>query len=124
MVQLVMNEKIKPLDYETVLSLKEVKERFNEITSAFKEVRGNYPEYDPNQMYEIMKDKISQEDCELLNECIGVLLPLGMQSEVQKELAQCSSENYEETMFAQIGKMQADIMMYLAEFNNSSVTRI
>ena len=103
---------IRPLDYETELTLEQAQERFQEILDAFEKIKKGYPGF-PGRL----RRKISDEDNKTLGDCIGVLLPLSMKAAVQQQLV--SGEEY--PLWMQIGRLQQDIMLFLARFKNSGV---
>ena len=105
---------IQPLDYDTELTFEEAKKRLEEVESALSLVKRKYSGF-----LSRMKTEISEDDTKMLSDCIGVLLPLGMNSVVQQEII--NSENLSETLHAKSALLNQDIMLFLARFKNSGV---
>lgn len=108
---------IRPLEYNSGLSLEEAKERYKEVRCEFEKVKSNY-----SGLIKKLKRNIDEADNKTLADCIGVLLPLGMEDSVQNQIMQAKS--MEDTLHYQIGQLNWQIMDYLADFKNTGVTRL
>lgn len=115
-------KKLEPLDYSAALPLEKVSMRYYEITSIFAEVKAKYPESNPNIISR--KEKIKRKDLKLLEECIGVILPLSTMPVLREELIENKPDSDKGTLSEQISRTNLEILMYLSEFKNSNVKKI
>jgi len=105
---------VRPLQYHSGLSLEEAKERFEEVRSEFKRVKSQY-----SGLFGRFKRNMSEKDKELLTDCVGVLLPLELESSVQSQEKQ--TPNIEDTLNHQIIQLNYQIIEYLSNFKNIGV---
>ena len=63
-----------------------------------------------------------EEDKRTLDDCVGVLLPLGHQSEVQAQLKDPS--DVRETVWYRAGILTMKMVEYAADFRNTGVERL
>ena len=103
---------IKPLEYETGLSLEEAEERLREIRQEFADVKGKY-----SGLITRFYKKIAPEDIKTLSNCVGVLLPLQHEQCVQGQVSK--SVSLEESLMGRLVETQEQIMIYLTRFENS-----
>lgn len=103
---------VRPLQYNAGLDLQEAEERYGEISDAFKKVESHY-----SRPFGIIRE----EDSTTLVDCIGVLLPLGLEASVQDQIRK--AQNFEDTLLHRIEQLNWQIMDYLANFENTEVTR-
>ncbi|HLC73708.1 MAG TPA: hypothetical protein VJH20_03660 [Candidatus Nanoarchaeia archaeon] len=108
---------IRPLIYNSGLSLEEAESRYREVREEFDRVRSCY-----SGLPRLLMINIRKEDQQSLTDCFGVLLPLGMESSVQSQAKQ--TQSIEDTLQYQIGLLTHRIMDYLANFKNTGVTRL
>ena len=108
---------VRPLQYHLGLSLEEAKERFEEVRGEFKRVKSQY-----SGLFGRFKRNMSEKDKGLLTDCVGVLLPLGLESSVQSQEKQ--TPNIEDTLNYQITQLNYQIMEYLSNFKNTGVTSL
>ncbi len=108
---------VRELKYNSKLSLDEAEERYKEVRDEFERVKSHY-----SGLFSRFKKNLRQEDDKILTDCIGVLLPLGVETLVQKQLLQAESK--EETLWNKVSLLQYEIMNYLANFKNTGVKRL
>ncbi len=107
---------VRPLDYNTVLTIEEALERFEEVSAVFSWVKEKY-----SGALSSRKKNIKSDHNSMLSSCIGVLLPLAMAQSVQDEILGGKVERGK-ALFDRIGQMQQDIMLFTSRFKNSGVT--
>ncbi len=107
---------VRPLEYSTGLNLHEAEERYKEVRDEFEKVKFHY-----SGLFGRFKKNLKSDDNKTLCDCIGVLLPLGLESSVQEQLLQ--PQPREETVWYKAGQLQCQIMDYLANFKNTGVKR-
>lgn len=108
---------VRPLDHETTLTIEQVRERYSEVETAFKKIEKRY-----SGIFGGRKRVIAEDDLITITNCLGVLLPLGMNPSVQGEIRQ--ADNIEGTVFTKTGQLQQDIMLFATRFENSGVKLI
>jgi predicted transcriptional regulator len=108
---------VRPLEYNSGLNLQEAEERYREVRDEFDKVKSHY-----SGLLGRFKRNLREEDKKTLTDCIGVLLPLGMEASVQDQVRQVQS--IEDASHYQIGQLSIEIMDYLANFKNTEVTRL
>jgi hypothetical protein len=106
---------VRPLDYNTGLTLPEAEERYIEVLNAFNEIKAHYSGF-----FRRFIRNISKEDEKTLTDCVGVLLPLSLEHSVQSEVTQAQS--IEGTLPSKIAQLSMQIMMYAAKFRNTEPT--
>jgi len=105
---------IRPLEYNTGLSLEEAGKRYTEAREEFGRVKRRY-----SRFFWKFKRNMREPDKKALTDCVGVLLPLNLEASVQEQARQeASSEN---TLHYQISQLQGKIMEYLATFRNTGI---
>ena len=97
---------IEPLEYNSGLSREQAREKYSEVRTEFEEVKKHYSNF-----LIWLKRKISDEDRKTLNDCVGILLPLSLESIVQEQ----------PSFFQKITQLNFDIMKYLSRFKNTGV---
>ena len=105
---------LRPLDYETTLTIEEARERYSEVEAAFKKIQTRY-----SGILGSRRKVIVEEDLTAITDCIGVLLPLGINPSVQGEIRQ--ADNIENTIFAKAAQLQQGIMLFASRFENSGI---
>ena len=108
---------IKPLTYNSGLTLEEAESRYREARDEFERVRSCYSGLSPRFMR-----NMGEEDQQTLTDCIGVLLPLEMEASVQGQVRQ--TQSIEDTLHFHIGRLTLKIMDYLANFGNTGTARL
>jgi len=106
---------VRPLEYGTGIGLDEATERLGEIETAFEGVRARYSGF--VGFFRGLSGKIDQADKRTLVDCIGVLLPLGLEPAVQAEVGDSS-------VFQRSADLNEEILLYLAGFKNTDVQTI
>lgn len=102
---------VKPLSYESGLTFEEALVKYNEILGEFKTVKS---------VYSLDDNVMSEEHQSVLTDCVGVLLPLGLEECVQNEFF----AKRDDSLLYKIGELNQDILMYLAKFSNTGVSVI
>lgn len=100
---------VRHLDYNTKLTFEEAKKRLEEVENAFKRIKQKY-----------LNPEISAEDLKILTDCVGVLLPFGINPVVQREIS--NSKDISGTLHSKSALLNQDILLFLAKFKNSGVT--
>lgn len=108
---------VRPLEYNSGLNLQEAEKRYSEVRDEFEKVKSHY-----SGLFGRFKRNLREVDSKTLADCIGVLLPLGMEVSVQDQIKQAQS--IEDTLHNQIGQLNFEIMDYLASFKNTGITRV
>ena len=108
---------MKPLEYNSGLSLEESNKRYQEVETEFKNVKKKY-----GFLKRIFYPIISPEDQKRLGECTGVLLPLSLEKAVQEEAF--NSTEFDIPIIDRIAILQSDIGEYLSRFKNTGVKTI
>jgi hypothetical protein len=106
------------LSYDDVLTIEEARERFSEVKNAVDKIKESYS--GPLSRF---KKNIKGEDMEVLEEGMGVLLPLSLQKSVQEELVKMSDET-EGALFYLSSSLQQDILIFAAKFKNPGITLV
>jgi hypothetical protein len=107
---------IKPLEYDSNLEFAEAEERLHAVDDEFKKVKSRY-----SGIFSIFRVNMKEEDKKTLSDCIGVLLPLGLEKAVQAQVSRATS--VKETLHYRIGNLSRDIMEYLVNFKNTGVKK-
>jgi len=102
---------------ESGLSLERAEEKYKEVRDKFERVKSHY-----SGLLSIFGKDIKESDYRSLTDCIGVLLPLGMENLVQRQTRQ--TEKYQETLHYKIWELHRQVLEYLADFRNSGVERL
>lgn len=114
---MVERSELRPLDYETTLTIEEARQRYIEVETAFQQVEKKY-----SGILSRLRSTIAGDDMTILSNCIGVLLPLSMKPSVQEEIRQ--KVEIEDTLWTKAGQLQARILLFASTFKNSGVKRI
>lgn len=107
---------VTPLEYGAGLNLQQAEERLKEVRTAFEEVQARY-----SARFGRFKLNMCEDDKTTLTDCVGVLLPLGLENCIQEQII-AAPEN-EESLFSKIGDLNTQILFYLADFKNTGVKR-
>ncbi len=114
---------VQHLEYNVGLTLQQAGEKIKEVVDAFYEVRSHYANAQPDpRILGIFRRKMSREDQKTLSDCLGVLLPLGLEECVQKEIV--ASREVRATIHYQAGMLFSQIGSYLAKFRNTGVKEL
>ncbi len=108
------------LDYDDKISLDEAYWLYREVEREFGIVKGHYLGISQGVKERVGTAQMQEEDKGTLVECIGVLLPLGMNPVVQQEIRE--KRTFEGTLHAQSTDLLMRIGMYMGRFNNTGVT--
>ncbi len=103
---------VRPLEYNSGLSLAQAEERFIEVRNEFKRIKSSY-----SGLFSRFKKDIRYHDKRSLSDCVGVLLPLYMEESVLGQVGK--TEDFEETLHYKIGELNVQIQEYLTKFKNS-----
>jgi len=101
---------VRPLEYGSGLSLEEAEARLREIRKEFGGVKAHYPRF-------WFKRDIDEQDKSSLTDYIGVLLPLSLERSVRDQVTRTQRE--EDTLRYQTEQLSAQIMDFLAKFQNT-----
>jgi hypothetical protein len=102
---------VRPLEYGSNIAYGEAVERFSEVQREFERIKGKYSGF-----FSRFRSEIAPEDLRSLTDCVGVLLPLGLEKCIQDASSGPSP--------TQIGEMTEQIIAYAAKFRNSGVTTV
>lgn len=102
------------LEHKAGLNYNQCVERVNKVREEFGEVKQRYSGF-----WRKFRRRINKADQTTLVNCVGVLLPLGLEESVQQEVIEMGPK--EQTLFYQIGRLGQEIMSYLASFRNTGV---
>src|SRR3989338_492516 len=108
---------VTPLKYDAGLNVQEVEGRLREVRYEFQRVKLQY-----SGLSGRFKQNLRPEDNTTLVECVGVLLPLGMEQSVQDQAR--AAQDITSTLHYQIGELNVQILDYAANFENSGVRRV
>lgn len=111
---------LRPLDYGSGLRLPDAEERLTEATIEFNRVKSHY------QIKQGHAENLAPEDKKTLSDCLGVVLPLGLEAAVQEEAkaALATGKRLEGTLHQRTAELAYQITDYLANFENTGVRRI
>ncbi|MDO8563420.1 MAG: hypothetical protein Q7R87_00235 [Nanoarchaeota archaeon] len=114
---------IRPLDYADNLSLDEARDRYEEVKSAFAEVKRNYSGIKGWFNKNGFKNEMRDEHQKTLVDCVGVLLPLQMMSSVQAEVtvSSLSGRGINGTLLSQSTDLMSSMLNYQGRFRNTGV---
>ena len=106
---------IEPLESGAGISLDGARKHLQAVRTEFDRVKKNY-----SGLLSRFKRNLHEEDHKVLANCIGVLLPLNLETSVQEEMREISSMG--DTVWYQAAELQREILTYSARFKNSGVT--
>jgi hypothetical protein len=105
---------MKPLDFGWKLNRIEVEGRYQEVVDVFNRIKQK--EDKKPAILKIFK-RLGKQDCEILGECTGILLPLSLQEPVQRrESAMVTPES--------CGALVMGIAEFLSKYNNTGVKNL
>ncbi len=110
---------VRPLEYGAGLSLVEAEKRYKEAMEEFERVKSRYSGF-----FGRFRRNLREEDGEILTDILGVVLPLTMEDCVQDQIKNREPEIYEESLHHRTGLLMCQVMDYLANFENTGVTRL
>jgi hypothetical protein len=107
------------LNFGEVLTLDEAKERLEEVRKILTAIQAQAGLSGNNEL------QLAQQYQIILHECLGTLLPLQLDPEVQAEYKQLSSSGKPaEALIFGVSDVQSQILLYLATFSNTGVRLI
>ena len=98
---------VRTFEYGSGINLSEAQERYVEVLDEFKKVKSYY-----SGLRGIFKRNLKPEDNKTLTDCLGVLLPLGLEACVQEQILQ--GERIENTIHYQAGQLSIEILHFAA----------
>ncbi len=97
--------------------MQEAERRYREVRDEFEKVKSHY-----SGLFGRFKRNLREVDNKTLDDCTGVLLPLGMEASVQDQVRQAQS--IEDTLHYQMGQLNWQILDYLTKFKNTGVRKL
>mgnify|MGYP001609021711 CR=1 FL=1 len=107
---------VRDLQYTSGISLEEATKRIEEVIDEFQKVKKHYTGLRG------LVPLISKKDRKVLQDCIGVLLPLGLERCVQEEAR--NNPTYQSLIHKEITETNYHILFYLARFKNTGIKAI
>jgi hypothetical protein len=112
---------VKPLEYDSGISLEEAMERYKEIEEEFEEVRSYYS--NPYSGFlgsfrRVFRKNMRREDIKRLSNCFGSLILLSYEKSVQSETGE---KPIEDTLIYKIGNLEFEILEYASQFKNTGI---
>ena len=108
---------VQPLPYNAGLNLQDAEEKYREVHAEFERVKSHYSGF-----FGKFKRNLRGEDNKTLVDCMGVLLPLGLEAAVQDQVREAQA--IKDTLHYRLGELTWHIVDYLANFKNTGVTRV
>ncbi len=105
-------------EYKQGLSFEQSENLYSQARREFEKISEGYPK----KSFLGIRRRIRAEDLREVTNCFGVLLQLGLEDSVQKQILETA--NITDTLHHKISDLTYRIMNFAADFRNSGVRRL